>query len=143
MKALVLAIALFGVALSAHAQTIYRWVDATGRVRYASEPPPGVNASPVEQRVTAPGTAPAQPAMPAQPQVRMFATDWCPYCAKARQYFARNGIRYTELDIEKSPAAKAEYDRLGGRGVPVIFVGNERINGFREETIARLLSGRK
>lgn len=68
---------------------------------------------------------------PPQPVV-MYATAWCPYCAKARAYFGRNGIAYTEHDIEKFPAAHAEFKRLGGRGVPLIFVGRERIDGFNE-----------
>jgi glutaredoxin len=71
----------------------------------------------------------AQP--PSQPVV-MYATAWCPYCAQARAYFARNGIAYVEHDVEASAAAHAEFRRLGGRGVPLIFVGEERIDGFNE-----------
>lgn len=140
---LLAAIALACLAFAVQAQAVYRWVDAEGKVRYGSEPPAGVKANPVASRVTSPGTSPSQSAVSAQPEVRMFATDWCPYCEKARQYFARNGIRYTELDIEKSAAAKAEYQRLNGRGIPVIFVGGERINGFREDVLARHFAGKK
>lgn len=64
--------------------------------------------------------------------VVMYATDWCAYCAKARAYFEENGIAYTELDIDKSHAAHAQFKRLGGRGVPLILVGRERVNGFSE-----------
>jgi glutaredoxin len=66
------------------------------------------------------------------PQVVMYATSWCPYCAKARAYFESNGIAYTEHDVEKSPDAQAEFKRLHGRVVPLIFVGRERIDGFSE-----------
>jgi glutaredoxin len=69
----------------------------------------------------------------------MYATDWCPYCRRAQAFFARQGIRYTHLDIEKSPAAHAEYKQLGGRGVPVILVGAQRMNGFSEERLAQML----
>jgi hypothetical protein len=51
-----------------------------------------------------------------KPEVKMYATSWCPYCAKARAYFARRGIAYVEVDIEKSREGRAEYDRLGARG---------------------------
>lgn len=64
--------------------------------------------------------------------VVMYATSWCPYCAQARAYFATNGIAYVEHDVEASAAAHAEFRRLGGRGVPLIFVGDERIDGFNE-----------
>jgi glutaredoxin len=66
------------------------------------------------------------------PEVRMYATDWCPFCEKARAFFKRHGIPYVEHDIEKSPGANAEYRRLGGRGIPLIFVGERRVNGFNE-----------
>ena len=133
---------------NAHAQSIYRWVDATGRVHYTTDKPPaGVNTSTVESRINSySGTAtvsgrPAAAAAPgaARAQVIMYATDWCPYCRKAREFFARNGVRYVERDIEKSPAAKAEYDKLGARGVPVILVGTQRMNGFSEDRLAQLL----
>ncbi|MGD9950993.1 MAG: glutaredoxin family protein [Burkholderiales bacterium] len=67
-----------------------------------------------------------------QPSVVMYATDWCGYCAKARAYFAKNGIAYVERDVEKSAQAAAEFRRQGGRGVPLIFVGRERLDGFNE-----------
>jgi len=82
-----------------------------------------------------------QPNRPAagKPAVKMYATDWCPYCRKAREYFARNGIPYTEIDIEKSQAAQDEYRSIGGRGVPVILVGSERMNGFSEQRLTQAL----
>jgi glutaredoxin len=64
--------------------------------------------------------------------VVMYATAWCPYCAQARAYFKSNGIPYTEFDVEKSPTARAEFKKLGGRAVPLILVGRERVDGFSE-----------
>jgi glutaredoxin len=75
-----------------------------------------------------------------KPEVKMYATSWCPYCAKARAYFARRGIAYVEVDIEKSREGRAEYDRLGVRGIPVILVGPQRMNGFSEARLSRLLA---
>jgi glutaredoxin len=72
--------------------------------------------------------------------VVMYATSWCPYCAKARAYFGKKGIAYTEYDVEKSPSAKAEFRRLGGRGVPLILVGREKMSGFSEEGFDALLA---
>ena len=88
------------------------------------------------------GAAAAQsaPAAKAAGPVVMYATSWCPYCAKARTYFKRNGIAYAEHDIEKSAAANAEYKRLGGRGVPLIYVGAERMSGFSEPGFEVLLA---
>jgi len=77
---------------------------------------------------------------PAEVPVVMYATSWCPYCAKARAYFARNGIAYVEHDIEKSAAVNAEFRRLGGRGVPLILVGTEKMSGFSEQRLDALLA---
>jgi glutaredoxin len=83
----------------------------------------------------------ASPAMAqSRPEVKMYATAWCPYCAKARAYFAKRGIAYVEVDIEKSREGRAEYDRLGARGIPVILVGPRRMNGFSEARLTHLLS---
>jgi len=83
----------------------------------------------------------ASPAMAEnRPEVKMYATSWCPYCAKARAYFARRNIAYVEVDIEKSKEGRAEYDRLGARGIPVILVGPQRMNGFSEARLSQLLS---
>jgi glutaredoxin len=86
------------------------------------------------------GAAAAQPAAKAAAPVVMYATSWCPYCAKARAYFAKNGIAYVEHDIEKSAAVNAEFKRLGGRGVPLILVGTERISGFSELAFESMLA---
>jgi glutaredoxin len=151
MKALCMVVAalLAIVAGSAWPQTIYRWVDGDGRVRYTNEKPPdGVKASPLQSRISSYAGTPTVVGKPpplaaggrGQPaEVKMYATDWCGYCKKARDFMAKNGVRYTELDIEKSPAARAEYDRLGGRGVPVILVGAQRMNGYSEGHLAAML----
>jgi glutaredoxin len=86
--------------------------------------------------VAAPAAAEAQ----SRPEVKMYATSWCPYCAKARAYFSRRGIAYVEVDVEKSPDGRAEFRRLGGRGVPMIVVGGQRMNGYSEARLGQLLS---
>jgi glutaredoxin len=129
--------------IPAEAQPIYRWVDDRGRVQYADKPPPGVKAKAVENRInsysgaiTVSGSASAGAT---RPEIKMYSTEWCAYCKKARDYLGRNRIRYTELDVEKSEGARAQYQQLGGRGVPVILVGTQRMNGFSEEHFARML----
>ena len=139
----IIAVCVLLASIPADAQPIYRWVDDNGRVQYTDKPPAGVKAKPVADRInsysgpaTVTGSASAGGT---RPQIRMYSTDWCVYCRKAREYMARNRIRYTELDVEKSATAKAEYQHLGGRGVPVIFVGAQRMNGYSEEGFAQML----
>ncbi|MDH4093861.1 MAG: glutaredoxin family protein [Betaproteobacteria bacterium] len=132
---------------AAGAQSIHRWVDAQGRVHYTSDPPTGTRTEPVRPRVnsyaapaaaTSPAPAPQPKAAAAGPVV-MYSTSWCTYCEQARTYFGRNGIAYTEHDIEKSATANAEFKRLGGRGVPLILVGREKMAGFSELGFESLL----
>ncbi len=62
--------------------------------------------------------------------VVMYATSWCPYCEKARDFLENAGIPYTEYDIEQSARARKAYEQLGGGGVPVIKVGDAVVRGF-------------
>jgi len=148
MRTLV-SIAVMLAACSAAAQTqIYRWVDANGRVQYGERAPSGAKARPIESRVStysgpaivSRATPVSRSAAPGAPtEIKMYATGWCTYCKRAREYFARKGLRYTELDIEQSAQARAEYDRLGARGVPVILVGAQRMTGFSEGSMDQML----
>ena len=49
---------------------------------------------------------------------------------KAKKYFKSQHIAYTNYDIDKSKIAKARYKKMGAKGVPVLFVGKRRMNGF-------------
>ncbi len=45
------------------------------------------------------------PAMPAAGTVTMFSTTWCGYCRVLKQAMDREGIGYTEINIENEPGA--------------------------------------
>jgi glutaredoxin len=66
----------------------------------------------------------------ANAKVVLYGTSWCPYCAKTRAYLASRNISYREMDIEKSPAAKQQFDQLGGGTVPKVLIGNRMIVGY-------------
>lgn len=74
-----------------------------------------------------------------QPEIQLYATEWCGYCKASRDFFQANGIRYTEHDIEKSSVALSEHKKLGGNGVPLIVVGDEVIRGWNEGRLRELL----
>jgi len=62
----------------------------------------------------------------------MYTTTRCGYCEKARKYFAKNNIDYAEKNITLSDKFKAEFKDFGGTGVPVMFMGEYRMQGFSE-----------
>lgn len=77
------------------------------------------------------------------PKVEMYATEWCGYCAKARQFFHANQIAYVEYDIERNAEARARYDAFKGRAIPIIFIDGQRINGFNQSYIEKVLKERQ
>ena len=46
---------------------------------------------------------PLAPALPAAGTVTMFSTPWCGYCRGLKGALDREGIAYTEVDIERHP----------------------------------------
>lgn len=48
-------------------------------------------------------------------------------------------VRYDERDIEQSSAYADEHRRLGGNGVPLILIGEDRIDGYNEGLLRSLL----
>lgn len=69
--------------------------------------------------------------MAERPKVVMYATGWCPYCARARRLLESKGVTFEEIDVEARPEARAEMVRRSGgqRTVPQIFVGDTHVGG--------------
>ena len=64
------------------------------------------------------------------PAITMYATGWCPYCARARALLERKGVSWTEIDVEAEPERRAEMiERSGRRTVPQIFIDDRPIGG--------------
>ena len=64
-------------------------------------------------------------------QVEMYATMFCPYCARARALFEHKGVAFREIDIIEEPQRRSEMiRRAAGRAtVPQIFIDGEHIGG--------------
>lgn len=75
-----------------------------------------------------------------QPEVILYGTTWCGYCAAARQFFDANGIRYTEYDTEKTNEGYEGHKKLGGGGVPLIVVGGDVMHGYNEAGLRQVLA---
>jgi glutaredoxin len=74
--------------------------------------------------------------------ITLYSTTWCGYCKRARSWFTRMGIPFTEHDIEKDAAAHAAYTKAGRGygGVPLIVVNGEPVRGFDRGRIERLIA---
>ncbi|WP_242107495.1 glutaredoxin family protein [Luteimonas aquatica] len=73
-------------------------------------------------------------------RVVMFSTSDCPFCSRTRALFAREGVDYQDFLIDQSADAKRQYEALGGGGVPLLYIGERRISGYREDTIRQSLA---
>jgi glutaredoxin 3 len=67
------------------------------------------------------------------PKVVMYLSDWCPYCARARNLLDAKGVAVEEIDVDAVPGARAQMmERSGRQTVPQIFIGDEHIGGCDE-----------
>jgi mycoredoxin len=74
--------------------------------------------------------------------VTMYSTPWCGYCRRLKAQLEREGIAYTEVDIEAQPDA-AEYVMSvngGNQTVPTVVLpdGSALTNPSLAEVKARL-----
>jgi glutaredoxin len=79
------------------------------------------------------------PARPSGPPVTVFGAPSAPDTWAAEAFFRRRGFDVRVRDITTDPAARAEHVRLGSGTLPVILVGSERLEGFREWEAERVL----
>lgn len=55
-------------------------------------------------------------------QLTIYSTPWCGYCHRLKGQLDREGISYTEVDIEKQPDAAQIVERVnaGNQTVPTL-----------------------
>jgi glutaredoxin len=85
--------------------------------------------------------APPVAAQQHEEEVVLYATSWCGYCKKTREYLRANNIPYFEYDIETSVEGHRQYKALQGNGVPLLLVKNDVIRGYNPPAIKKALAG--
>lgn len=147
------------LAFSVAGAEMYQWVDDKGVVTFKDTPPPASKKSrkvktyqegdfaaappyqpaPKARNDKSSAIAASKPPSPAKAHftgtVEMYVTDWCGYCKKAEKYLTGKGIPYVAYDIEKDSAANKRHKELGGRGVPLIVIGSNKMSGFSPEAL--------
>ncbi len=72
--------------------------------------------------------------------VKIYTTNHCPYCVMAKDFFKKNNVKYSEINVEDNQAAAKEMiEKSGQMGVPVIDIDGEIIIGFNRPAIERAL----
>ncbi|MCP4699541.1 MAG: glutaredoxin family protein [Gammaproteobacteria bacterium] len=157
LPAIVLAICA-GLFHPVAAVDIYKWTDADGEIHFSNRPPPAKKRADMEifTYTAPPAVETMQDDVQSTAQSRtdskeksiqpvpkanviIYSAVWCGVCTKAKRYMKTRGIPYTEYDIDASASARAEFKRLGGKGVPLILAGNQRMHGFGPESLEAML----
>ena len=90
-------------------------------------------------RLTATPSGGGTAASASSQRIVMYSAAWCPACKAAKQYMAQRGISYDEKDVDATPAYRSEFQQLGGKGVPLILVGDRRMEGFSPREFEEML----
>lgn len=129
----------FFLGLQPLAAEVYKWVDENGRVHFSDNKPGNKQAEPVNiTPIVNTYTTPKITFLPELPELEsgrakevvMYSASWCGVCKTAREYFLDNRIKFKEYDIETTKKGEKDFKKLNGRGVPIILVGRQRLNGF-------------
>ena len=127
-----------------HAQ-IYKWIDADGEVQFGDKKPLNKKSENINLKINTYKSVTIDPEIlkdtkkiTKNKKVSMYSAAWCGICKKAKRYFNKNNIAYIEYDIDNDKAAKKRYKAMGATGVPVIFIGDRRMNGFSAASFERI-----
>jgi glutaredoxin 3 len=71
--------------------------------------------------------------MSAHADVRIYLTNWCPYCAAAKRLLTGKGVRFTEVDVEGRQDLRGWLaSATGQRTVPQVFVNGQPLGGYSD-----------
>jgi glutaredoxin 3 len=62
--------------------------------------------------------------------VRIYTTQTCPYCVRAKRLLEKKKVQYQEIDVSWDDAEREKLMRsTGRRTVPQIFIGERHVGG--------------
>ena len=63
----------------------------------------------------------------------VYTTDPCSFCSRVKQLFEARKIEYTEINLARDPAGRAELvERTGMMSFPQVVIRDEVLGGFQE-----------
>ncbi len=77
-------------------------------------------------------------------KVTLYTLSTCPWCHKAKKFFADRNIPVNDTDYDLADAAtqariSKELDAAGATGFPYAKIGDEVISGYQPELYSRAL----
>jgi glutaredoxin len=161
MKTLFWLALLMPFACVAQAATVYRSVDADGKIIYSDKPPPGSKVDKTLNFADLPSSPLPESVLRYQEELLksmqkrltdaqrpvsgrpvLFTTKWCAYCKQAKAYLAEKQINYQEHDIETPAGMQALLSSVGKRrGVPLLLWNDRTVLGFSRPAYDVLFGG--
>jgi glutaredoxin len=147
---------LFFMAVHAFAD-IYSWTDKNGVKHFSNNPPPKgekvtgliVMEESAAEETKADTTKPPgddqreNPAESADREVYIYVDPQSDECVQALAFLDRNKIPYTKFDVTASDDERQRFKNVQGTGVPLIFIGNRRMDGWNEDVASEYLGMKK
>lgn len=73
--------------------------------------------------------------------VKVYSTNVCPWCVKAKEYLKSQGVAFEELNVQEDMAAREEMVKKSKQmGVPVLDINGTVIVGFDKPAIDKALN---
>ncbi len=65
-----------------------------------------------------------------QPAIRLYSSQFCPFCFRAKAILQQKGADFTELNVDGNPALRQQMIQESGRHtVPQIWIGQKHVGG--------------
>lgn len=121
-----------------HADELYRWVDAQGKVHYGDVPPAGgtqIETRRFAETVTSGENLPyaTRHAQQNFPVILYVAENCTEYCEQARNLLNQRGIPFSEKALQTQEQIDAFKTLSGSGSVPTLGVGKTFLKGFLAE----------
>ncbi|NME83969.1 glutaredoxin family protein [Clostridium sp. SM-530-WT-3G] len=72
--------------------------------------------------------------------IKVYTTDSCPWCDKAKKFLQSQNLEYTELNVQDDMEAREEMIKKSRQmGVPVLDIDGNIIVGFDKPAILKAL----
>ena len=73
------------------------------------------------------------------PRITLYSTSRCPHCEQLKSFLRQHRVPFGEQNIERNKRAYLEFQRQGGRAVPMLVIGQQVIRGFDRSRVLRAL----
>lgn len=73
--------------------------------------------------------------------IKVYSTNSCPWCVKAKKYLESKGVSFEELNVQEDMIAREEMVAKSKQmGVPVLDINGTIIVGFNQPEIDKALN---